>query len=164
VSVSKIVRVIRQPKGNMLLIGIGGSGRQSLTRLASFICEYTTFQIEVTKHYRRMEFRDGECVFIPFTYVTFSTCFTPFYFFPTSSLFSVHSILTISILLPSLCFTFFSYITPLCPLHSFLPTLSCFALNFSTLSTYLLYSSLSMTAYLRLLLLQICVVSSPLPV
>jgi dynein heavy chain len=58
--VSKIVRVIRQPRGNMLLIGIGGSGRQSLTRMASHICEYHTFQIEISKHYRRVEFRDGE--------------------------------------------------------------------------------------------------------
>jgi dynein heavy chain len=58
--VSKIVRVIRQPRGNMLLIGIGGSGRQSLGRLAAAICEYKTFQIEVTKHYRKQEFRDGE--------------------------------------------------------------------------------------------------------
>ena len=57
--VSKIVRVIRQPRGNMLLIGIGGSGRQSLTRLAAYICEYTTFQIEVSKHYRQQEFREG---------------------------------------------------------------------------------------------------------
>ncbi|KAK7469836.1 hypothetical protein BaRGS_00036165, partial [Batillaria attramentaria] len=56
--VSKIVRVIRQPLGNMLLVGIGGSGRQSLTRLASHICEFTTFQIEVTKSYKKMEFRD----------------------------------------------------------------------------------------------------------
>ncbi|XP_052771287.1 dynein axonemal heavy chain 2-like isoform X2 [Mya arenaria] len=56
--ISKIVRVIRQPRGNMLLVGIGGSGRQSLTRLAANICDYTTFQIEVTKHYRKQEFRD----------------------------------------------------------------------------------------------------------
>ncbi len=59
-SVSKIARVIRQSRGNMLLIGIGGSGRQSLTRLAAHICEYQTFQIEVSKHYRKNEFRDGE--------------------------------------------------------------------------------------------------------
>ncbi|XP_013412698.1 dynein heavy chain 2, axonemal [Lingula anatina] len=56
--VSKIVRVIRQPLGNMLLIGIGGSGRQSMSRLAASICEYKTFQIEVSKHYRKQEFRD----------------------------------------------------------------------------------------------------------
>ncbi|XP_046574741.1 LOW QUALITY PROTEIN: dynein axonemal heavy chain 2-like [Haliotis rubra] len=56
--VSKIIRVIRQPRGNMLLVGIGGSGRQSLARLAAHMCDYTTFQIEVTKHYRKQEFRD----------------------------------------------------------------------------------------------------------
>uniref|UniRef100_A0A8C6DTU3 Dynein axonemal heavy chain 2 n=1 Tax=Moschus moschiferus TaxID=68415 RepID=A0A8C6DTU3_MOSMO len=56
--ITRIVRVIGQPRGNMLLVGIGGSGRQSLARLASSICEYITFQIEVTKHYRRQEFRE----------------------------------------------------------------------------------------------------------
>lgn len=61
-TVSKIVRVIRQPRGNMLLVGIGGSGRSSLTRLASHICYYNVFQIEVSKHYRRQEFRDGKCI------------------------------------------------------------------------------------------------------
>lgn len=59
-TVSKIVRVIRQPRGNMLLIGFGGSGRQSLTRLAAHICTYDTFQIEVSKNYRKMEFREGQ--------------------------------------------------------------------------------------------------------
>ena len=58
-SVSRITRVIGQPRGNMLLVGIGGSGRQSLTRLAASICEYMTFQIEVTRIYRKVEFRDG---------------------------------------------------------------------------------------------------------
>ncbi|XP_076804743.1 dynein axonemal heavy chain 2-like [Clavelina lepadiformis] len=56
--VARIIRVIRQPRGNTLLIGIGGSGRQSLTRLAAYVCEYTTFQIEVSRHYRKTEFRD----------------------------------------------------------------------------------------------------------
>uniref|UniRef100_A0A8C8SM12 Dynein axonemal heavy chain 2 n=1 Tax=Pelusios castaneus TaxID=367368 RepID=A0A8C8SM12_9SAUR len=56
--ITRIVRVIGQPRGNMLLLGIGGSGRQSLARLAASICEYQTFQIEVTRHYRTQDFRD----------------------------------------------------------------------------------------------------------
>ncbi|XP_043512192.1 dynein axonemal heavy chain 2 [Frieseomelitta varia] len=56
--ICRIVRVISQPRGNMLLIGIGGSGRQSLSRIASYMCELTTFQITVTKHYKLGEFRE----------------------------------------------------------------------------------------------------------
>ncbi|XP_053977121.1 dynein axonemal heavy chain 2 [Hylaeus volcanicus] len=56
--ICRIVRVVSQPRGNMLLIGVGGSGRQSLSRIASYMCELSIFQISVTKQYRLPEFRE----------------------------------------------------------------------------------------------------------
>ncbi|XP_065644391.1 dynein axonemal heavy chain 2 isoform X2 [Hydra vulgaris] len=56
--VSRIIRVIGQPRGNMLLIGVGGSGRQSLTKLATYILGYNIFTIEVSKHYGSNEFHE----------------------------------------------------------------------------------------------------------
>ena len=56
--VTRISRVIRLPLGNALLLGVGGSGRKSLTRLASSIADFTTFTIEITKSYRLIEWRE----------------------------------------------------------------------------------------------------------
>ena len=49
--VCRITRIIQNPSGNAMLIGVGGSGKQSLCRLASFICGYEVRQLSVTSKY-----------------------------------------------------------------------------------------------------------------
>jgi len=50
--IARICRVIGFPKGNALLMGVGGSGRQSCCKLANYVMAFKLFQIEITKDYK----------------------------------------------------------------------------------------------------------------
>ncbi|XP_050466815.1 dynein axonemal heavy chain 3 isoform X2 [Cataglyphis hispanica] len=56
--ISRISRVLLQDNGHLLLVGVGGSGRNSCAKLATNMCEYLIQQIEITRTYEVPEWRE----------------------------------------------------------------------------------------------------------
>merc|ERR1719258_120846 len=54
----RVHRIIRMARGNAMLIGLGGSGKQSMTRLATFTAGFKIFEITLSRGYGDTEFRD----------------------------------------------------------------------------------------------------------
>ncbi|XP_058809206.1 dynein axonemal heavy chain 6 [Phymastichus coffea] len=54
----RLARILRSERGNGLLVGVGGMGKQSLTKLASHMNGYRCNQIEVSRGYDRSSWYD----------------------------------------------------------------------------------------------------------
>jgi len=56
--VARVQRIISMPGGNALLVGLGGSGRQSTARLAAHLASVQVFQVDLSKSYTPVEWRE----------------------------------------------------------------------------------------------------------
>jgi len=56
--IARIVRVVQNTGGHALLVGVGGSGKQSLSRLSAFICGFTVMQIVISSSYSINDLKD----------------------------------------------------------------------------------------------------------
>eukprot|EP01038_Epipyxis_sp_PR26KG_P005447 gene5447-7540_t len=55
--VARIIRIVKQTGGHALLVGVGGSGKQSLAKLAAYMCGYTLVQIMINQNYSLLDFK-----------------------------------------------------------------------------------------------------------
>ncbi|XP_047106954.1 dynein axonemal heavy chain 3 [Schistocerca piceifrons] len=56
--ISRVSRVLQQDSGHLLLVGVGGSGRRSVGRLAASMADFVLFQIEISRTYSISEWKD----------------------------------------------------------------------------------------------------------
>lgn len=55
---TRIYRIIRMTRGNAMLVGVGGSGKKSLTQLAAYCAGYAVFSISLIRGYGEADFRE----------------------------------------------------------------------------------------------------------
>lgn len=53
-----LLRILMQPRGNAMLIGVSGSGKQSLTKLAASTLGHECLQIKLSKNFTPADFRE----------------------------------------------------------------------------------------------------------
>ena len=54
----RITRIVQMPRGSCMNVGVGGSGKQSLTKLAAHISRHEHFQIQLSKSYGYNQLKD----------------------------------------------------------------------------------------------------------
>lgn len=55
--VARVSRVLKQAGGHVMLIGVGGSGKQSLAKLAMYMAELAPMTIVISKNYSLNDFK-----------------------------------------------------------------------------------------------------------
>ena len=56
--ISRLNRILAQPRGHAMIVGMGGNGKQTLSRFAAFMQDMVYFQVESTRGYGHNEFRE----------------------------------------------------------------------------------------------------------
>jgi dynein heavy chain, axonemal len=56
--VVRVMRTITLARGNNLLVGVGGSGKKSITQLAAYAAQCGVFEITLSRGYDEVAFRD----------------------------------------------------------------------------------------------------------
>ena len=56
---ARIARILRQQRGNAMLVGVGGSGRRSMAMFGASFNKIATFQIEITKTYSEKDWHEN---------------------------------------------------------------------------------------------------------